>query len=335
MNRSLTTLTLVAVLAASGCGSDGAATGPTETVPPAGASTTTPSTPTGPATAPSTSPATEPSSGPTSPNEGGSGSPVRAAGELETSRPQRFGGTVALEPNGCWMIAINGQQRLVAFPQGFDGSDPTAVVDPDGNTIVDGTELDVVGQIIGIDSIPGGADTRWGTLLAFCDPAGAELAVLDEAEPAFDPASLDDPRLTEMLRAADFTESWPCGYGFAVSTADQRVGVLLYAPSEPTTARTVELPDADWTAEVIVGKNLFVQHCDDVVEQWEAEPVVAARWPLTSGTFVLTPPAGDTGGCGGLSVSTDLTGAVARTPAGEVELPALSLVNAAWGCFAG
>jgi hypothetical protein len=83
-----------------------------------------------------------------------------------------------------------------------------------------------------------------------------------------------------------------------------------------------------------VGKDLFVQHCDDVVESSEPPVVVAGTWQIVAGSFDVTPPA-DEAGCGGATVSSQLTGAVVATPLGRVELPTIELVNTAWGCFAG
>ena len=93
----------------------------------------------------------------------------------------------------------------------------------------------------------------------------------------------------------------------------------------------VTLPADGWTATVVVGAHLMVQHCDDVVEGWEPERFVGATWPIVGGTLAFTEVPADGSG----PVRAALTGAMVETEDGVVTLPDIELVNACWGCFAG
>ncbi len=172
--------------------------------------------------------------------------------------------------------------------------------------------------------------------MTFCAPSLAELAVFDRMEPAFDPALLTPSQLAALVTAAEFTESWPCGRGWARSTADQRVGVVIYQNDgrQPGPLDAIELPHAGWTAEVIVGKYQFAQHCDDAVEEWEPQPVTVARWALEGGTIeILDPvPASDAPPA---PVRASLTNAWVQRDIGRFSLPDLDLLNTAYNLFAG
>jgi hypothetical protein len=324
-------LALIAVLvgpALAACGVESRS----DAIPPPGGATT-------PGTDPGTTPPTPPptSGGDGTPDEGGFGDPVWMPAEFPDAGRQMMTGTVRVLGNGCWMLEVNDQQRLVAFPQGFAGADddPGTLLGPDGWEVRDGTEIDAVGQITWVESIPGGRDSRYGNLLSFCDPDGVEIAVLTEAEPAFDAAALHADELVALVTGAAFTESWPCGYGFATSTADQHVGLVIRPTADPPTEGEVVLPDAAWRAEIIVGKHLFAQNCDDVLEWWEPDYVAVERWPLVSGRFAVDATSDTTQGCTANLVSTVLTDAVVEGPEGQIGLPPIELGNTAWGCFAG
>jgi len=334
MLRQIGILIVLAGLGATACGDDSTA------IPLAAPGTTAESSGTTEPGSPSTTPVetTPPTNGTEPSNEAGFGQPARYPGEFPATGGSAMTGVLRLLANGCFMLEFGSEQRVVAFPEGFvtDPADPTTVIGTDGSIIVDGTAIDATGQLMGIGSIPGGRDSRWGNQLGFCDHGGIELAVLDTAVPAFDPAALSTEELVGLMSDAEFTESWACGFGFAASTADQRVGVVIYAntPDGPSGAATVVLPDERWDARVIVGKNLFAQSCDDVFEFWEPESIVAASWPIVAGSFELDAPA-TSEGCGGSRVSTTLNAAIVDTPSGQEMLPTLELTNAAWGCFAG
>ena len=329
---------IVIVLAGFGvvaCGDDSSSVPLATPGPTIGPETTDPDTPTTPPVATTDPTGTEP------PNEGGFGQPAQFPGEFPPTGGYDMMGVVRLFDNGCFMLDFNGvqrpdafaEQRVVAFPEGYitDPTDPTTVVAPDGWRIADGTAIDATGQIMGVDMIPGGGDSRWGSQLGYCDPGGLDMAVLDTAAPAFDPAALTTDQMVGLLTDAEFTESWPCGYGLATSTADQHVGLVIYALAEPSEAGTVTLPDAGWSASVNIGTHMFAQNCDDAIEFWEPEQIITESWTLTAGEFGLEIADGPAGWCGSPPLATVLTGAVIDTPSGPISLPDLELARTRHG----
>lgn len=345
MNRSLRRCAAVAgaVMLVSSCGDpDTVADGAPAPV----ATTSEPSTSEPSTTSPTAPPTIEPVVDPTPPastatstpesNEGGLGDPIWTDGDFTMNSPRALSATVRQDDNGCWLAEMGTELVPLALPPGFEAPDGESqrLVGPDGFDIVDGTAIDGTGQIVWLTDVAGGADGRWGNLMAFCAPAIGGVAAFATVTPAFDPNRLDDDELVAMLESASLTESWGCGFGFAVSTADQRVGLFMYTDAASTSDEMVVLPDTRWDATVMVGKDLFANHCDDVVEFHEPETIVAATWPLTAGSFEVAASASEGEWCGTI-VTTRLTGAVVGTPRGDIPLGDLDLVNDAWGCFAG
>lgn len=270
-------------------------------------------------------------------NLGGDGLPVQIPDEEYGHFPGALTGSLALESNGCWRIDLGDGPRLVVFPPGYtqDPADGSLMVSPDGSTFTDGMEVDATGGIVRTDGFPGTPDGYWGNYLDFCDPGATEMVVVDQLTPAFDASALPPDELVTMLRDTDFSISWGCGLGFTLSSPDQRVALYL-SPSEfeAIPKSPVSFPDVGWNASVVVGKNLMVNHCDDVIEGWEPESVVAAEWPVTAGTLQFEAPEGES--CGGSGpVEASLDGIVVETPEGPVELGDLTVVNEHYGCFAG
>lgn len=285
-------------------------------------------------------PATERPSSPTEPggDEGGVGPQAAVAGEFDFQGSTVMVGSLEQDERGCWSLAQHGERVFVVLPVGFE-DDPsgTAVTAPDGAVIGTGTPVDVIGAPIGVDALPGGADGRWGNLLAFCAPDAASVVVASSlTADEFDPTELDDGALATLVGRAQFDEDWGCGFGFATATADQRVGLYIQPTGSgaPAPGR-VTLPDERFDVTVVVGEHLFANHCDDVAEWFEPDRVVAATYPVTAGTFDYRPPA-DSDGCAGSGpVTVILDGALVATPAGEIALPTITIDNDAYGCFAG
>ncbi len=248
-------------------------------------------------------------------------------------------GDLVLEPNGCWTITLNGQKRVVVFPVGFEKSaDGLAMLSPDQTRFESGAAVDGTGSPTQVVSLPDGPDGYWSNYLAFCDPTANEVVVLDEVDRAWDPNALPEAELVKLARTAEFGVSWGCGLGFTLSSEDQRV-VLYLDPTDFGSAPTppITFPDAAWSGRVVVGKNLLVNHCDDVMEYWEPESIVAASWEVTEGVLDFEAPTEvgfDACGTAG-PVEASLTGAVISTPDGPLELGDLTMVNEFYGCFAG
>ena len=171
--------------------------------------------------------------------------------------------------------------------------------------------------------------------MAFCQPELDELLVLDDLVHEFDPSSLSTREMVELLENASFTEHFPCGRGWATSTADQRVGIVIYeADFDLPTADRIELPDTDWNASVLIGKNLFSEHCNDAIEDWIALPTITVQWPLTAGTIIITDP------IPGYDedparVSAALDGGQVIVGDATISLPKVELDNTGFNFFAG
>jgi hypothetical protein len=265
---------------------------------------------------------------------GGDRLPVQVADEDYGHFAASVTGALHLRSNRCWTVDLGDGDRMVVFPPDYT-SDGAAMVGPDGSTFTDGTEIDAAGGIVLIEGFPGVPDGYWGNYFGFCDPGATEVVVIDELTSAFDVAALPADELVTMLQEADLSMSWGCGLGFTLSSPDQRVAMHL-TPNDYETVPSspADFPNGAWQAWVLIGKNLMVNHCDDVLEGWEPEVVFAAEWPVVSGILEFEPP--ESASCGATGpVEATLTGIVVETPEGPVDLGDLTVVNEAYGCFAG
>ncbi len=271
-------------------------------------------------------------------NEGGFGPQAAAPGEFELPWRQPMFATLEQDRRGCWSLKGSYEDVFVVLPPGFtDDPSGTAVVTADRVVVPAGTSVEVVAGLIDVEDVPGGADGRWGNQLAFCDPATLAVVVVESLTvDDFDPTALDAAALAELVARAEFDVDWGCGYGFATSTDDQRVGLLIdpvdFEPPEPG---PVTLPDDRFAVSVVVGEHLFANHCDDVVEWFEPERVVAARYPVTAGSFQFDPPPVDEQSGSSNPVVVVLENATVETPAGPIDLGSVEIENRAYGFFAG
>jgi hypothetical protein len=272
-------------------------------------------------------------------SEGGFGSPAQAEGEFAfagSARPVR--GELQLTEDGCWYVDFDGPTHLVVFPVGFEipASDATLIVAPDETSFNAGSMIDGEAHEVRFEDAPGGDAGRWWNYIAFCEPQEHSLAVFETMDPAFDPVALGDEQVEAMVADAVFTKSWPCGRGWAASTEDELVGIFIYqqSPVDVETGAPIGLPDDAWSAEVVVGKHLFVNHCDDVLEPWEPNPVVGGQWQLTSGTLEVLddlPAAAETG-----PVRAVVSDAAVTTERGAaIAIGRIELLNSAFNMFAG
>lgn len=271
-------------------------------------------------------------------NEGGSGAPSQAPGEFDFGPGRPVTGELRIADNGCWYADISGEERLVVLPVGFEQSPETGaeLIDSTGTTFRDGDRFDAVGSMVPGDLVPGGADGKWGNYMAFCEPEMVELAVFDSFAHEFDPTSLSQAELADMVQNGVFTERWECGRGWATSTSDQRVGLIIYE-TEPWSADgldEISLPDTGWEASILVGKNLFSEHCNDAIEMWIALPTIAQQWPLSGGKVVVTDPVPGPDE-GPAHVRAVLEGGEIETGSGTIQLPRIDLVNESFNFFAG
>ena len=130
------------------------------------------------------------------------------------------------------------------------------------------------------------------------------------------------------------TETYGCGTGFWVGNPEQTTALRLGYQGEGPPPAEVSLPDPSWRAELVDGRDLYANWCDDVIEPGEPEPRQVRVLPVVSGDLEIIgePPQPFNGGL--LSVrATDL---VIDVGDGETrELGDIEIENPSWGFFAG
>ncbi len=130
------------------------------------------------------------------------------------------------------------------------------------------------------------------------------------------------------------TETYGCGTGFWVGNPEQTTALRIAYQGEGPPPAQVTLPDPAWQAELVDGRDLYANWCDDVIEPNEPEPQQARVLPVVSGSLEIIgePPQPFEGGV--LAVrATDL---VLDIGDGEThELGDIEIENPSWGFFAG
>lgn len=263
-----------------------------------------------------------------------SGLPVAAAGEFTIAFEQQMAGTLELDSNGCWFLGGTYGRGPIVFPPGFALADGT-IVGPNDEQLSRGTPIDISGTILySADELPGGPDGRWDKHLALCG-LHSGVVVASHISAATLPTATESAELIRSLDIQSLTTDWPCGYGFATSTADQRIGLTIYpAGSELPEGGPVTLPDDRFRAVVEVGSNLFSNNCDDVFEWFEPERRVSATFEIVSGTFTY-PNAADLACAGEPPITIAVTDVVVAVPDGEATLGTIEITNRSLGCLAG
>lgn len=269
-------------------------------------------------------------------NLGGDRLPVKAAGEEYGNPTRPLTGRLALGDTGCWTIDLGDVPRLLIFPEGFvkPADNGASMAGPDGTRFLNGMLVDLEGGLVAASTLTDGDEGYWGSYIPYCDPASGEVVIADDLMTAFDPLALDNEALIELFGASQLTRSWGCGFGFTMSSKDQRIVVEMYPTEMAPLPGPVTLPDPNWTAQILIGKHLTANHCDDVVEGWEPEPTIVAIWPITSGTLDFDLPDDVVCGLSG-AVEAVLSDAVVETPDGEMAVATIEPVNESFGCFAG
>lgn len=82
------------------------------------------------------------------------------------------------------------------------------------------------------------------------------------------------------------TESYGCGTGFWVGNSDETTA-LWFSYNGTTPPQTTSLPDEDWSVQLIDGRDLFANWCDDVIEEGEPVPVEIRTLPVISGDLEI------------------------------------------------
>ena len=134
-------------------------------------------------------------------------------------------------------------------------------------------------------------------------------------------------------------DAYGCGFGFWLGTPEQDVAIHI-AVADPAAATRGDIsdqavfPDEAWEATVRVGRDLFANWCDDVIEADEPEPVIDQQWPITAGTLTLQGQPPEPGCVGALTATVQGLEAT-RPDSTTIELGDREVTNDAWGCFAG
>ena len=133
----------------------------------------------------------------------------------------------------------------------------------------------------------------------------------------------------------DLTETYGCGHGFWIGNPDQ-TAALRFAYLEPDgRAVDAELPDPRWSAELLVGTDLYANWCDDVIEPDEPEPRVTARYEIVNGALhVLGEPPSEPFTPGALTLEA-VAIAAQIGPDEVVPLGDVTIENHSYGLFAG
>lgn len=316
-------------LAATACG-DPEESGSSSAPPPTSVSSIPPTVDTASPTTPAPT-TTVPDSG----NEGGFGPPAAAEGEFDASQAVHIGGTVALQPNGCWTLA-NHDAGLILFPTGTEyGADPTELVLPDGSVVRDGDVVTGHGVVVyGIEALPGGVDGKLGNYATFC---GIDRAVAaTDLGVRFEPTPDEAAQMVAGLTTDSFLTDWGCGYGFVSSTGDEFVSIRIwFEGGEPPSGGEVTLPADGWRAFVEVGDFQFSNWCDDIIEWFEPTDLgeVNQRFEIVAGRFTMPDNDATTWCTGPAGIEVD--GLVVDTPAGQLAFDPIRIVNDHFGCFAG
>ncbi len=130
------------------------------------------------------------------------------------------------------------------------------------------------------------------------------------------------------------TETYGCGTGFWVGNPDQTTALRIGYQGDGPPAAQVSLPNPAWTAELIDGRDLYANWCDDVIEPGEPEPQRVRVLPVVSGTLEIIgdPPQPFEGGV----LTVRATELVIDVGDGETHtLGDIEIENPSWGFFAG
>jgi hypothetical protein len=165
------------------------------------------------------------------------------------------------------------------------------------------------------------------------------LSIACSGAPAAQPTTVPDPA-DSVPGLEEFTVTHPCGLGFYLGSDDDTRGLRLEFVAGYDDDRAfpptgvIELPSPDWTGELVLGRDLYSNWCDDVMEPGEPEPEIVRSLPITGGqiTWVDAPAAPFDGG----SARIDARQLEITTASGDViELGDVEITNPSFGFFAG
>jgi hypothetical protein len=163
---------------------------------------------------------------------------------------------------------------------------------------------------------------------------GSELARYSP-DGEFEPA--ESTRVLPTL--ADLSVAHHCNYGFWLGNESGTVGLRLEYDSRAALDQsfppreTVTLPHPDWDAYLVFGEYLYINWCDDIIEEDEPTPVEDERMEITGGAITWVEAPADDFAAGPSTISA--AGLEVTTPVGEVVvLGDVTITNSSFGLSA-
>ena len=138
----------------------------------------------------------------------------------------------------------------------------------------------------------------------------------------------------EIADIDSLTDTYGCGTGFWVGNPAQTTALRIGYFGQGAPPEQVSLPDPAWTAELVDGRDLYSNWCDDVIEPGEPEPQQVRVLPVVSGMLEIIgePPKPFDGG----PLRVRATGLTVDIGDGETHLLGdIEIENPSWGFFAG
>lgn len=138
----------------------------------------------------------------------------------------------------------------------------------------------------------------------------------------------------DIVDLDSLTETYGCGTGFWVGNPEQTTALRIGYNGEGPPPAQVTLPHPDWRAELVDGRDLYANWCDDVIEPGEPEPRQVRVLPVVSGALEIIgePPQPFDGG----PLSVRATGLAVDVGDGTTHaLGDIEIENPSWGFFAG
>lgn len=129
------------------------------------------------------------------------------------------------------------------------------------------------------------------------------------------------------------TETYGCGTGFWVGNSDDTTALRFQHRGDGVPSE-VNLPSDEWDVEMLDGRDLYANWCDDVIEADEPQPQVGRRLPVIAGEIEVIgvpPPRFESG-----TLTLRATNLVLDIGDGKTaDLGDIEISNTSWGFLGG